>query len=253
MSPTGSGVAPADADRLVAVLEHSQRRGFLGPGPVWDHIERALDMLEILDALVGGRSGPVAPSPGPGPGAELVSAGPAPLAPGPAADAVSPARPRVMDLGSGGGVPGLPLLVVRPDWRWVLLDGSTSRGAFLTEAVDQLGRSGTATVVASRAEEAARDDSLRAGFDLVVTRSFGPPSVTAECGAAFLRTGGHLVVAEPPGGQPDRWPAHGLEILGLTSLPSRVGRTAFQVLKASAPCPDRYPRRVGIPAKRPLF
>ena len=109
-------------------------------------------------------------------------------------------------------------------------------------------------MVEGRAEELARRADLRGRFDLVVARGFGPPAVTAECGAGFLVVGGRLVVSEPPGGRPDRWPAEGLAPLGLE--PGRRSRRAgasYQVLRQATACPDRYPRRVGIPAKRPLF
>ncbi len=107
-------------------------------------------------------------------------------------------------------------------------------------------------MVEARAEDAARRADLRAAFDLVVVRSFGPPAVTAECGAPFLEVGGRMVVAEPPDQEP-RWPADGLAQLGLAPGRRVTEPSAFQVLEQVAPCPDRYPRRVGIPAKRPLF
>ncbi|HET6966289.1 MAG TPA: hypothetical protein VFH58_16050, partial [Acidimicrobiales bacterium] len=106
---------------------------------------------------------------------------------------------------------------------------------------------------ASRAEEAGRRPDLRGTFDVVVARSFGGPAVTAECGAPFLVAGGRLVVAEPPGGSADRWPAEGLEVLGLRPVEAMTEPSAFQVLLQQEPCPERFPRRTGIPAKRPLF
>jgi 16S rRNA (guanine527-N7)-methyltransferase len=157
-----------------------------------------------------------------------------------------------LDLGSGGGLPGLPLALARPDTSWILLDGGTSRAAFLEEAVEQLRLGDRVRVVASRAEEAGRGE-LRSTLDVVVSRSFGPPAVTAECAAPFLRPGGRLMVAEPPGGQPSRWNQTGLAQLGL-SIDRQVSQpTAIQILIQCEPCPNRYPRRTGVPAKRPLF
>jgi 16S rRNA (guanine527-N7)-methyltransferase len=173
-----------------------------------------------------------------------------------------------LDLGSGGGLPGLPLMLALPAVRWTLLDGSENRCRFLREAVAELvpsspsgggpdgrGRGCSARqarVVQARAEEGGREENLRSSFDLVVARSFGPPAVTAECGAPFLRLGGHLIVAEPPEGQP-RWPAAGLAELGLVARRRVSEPSTFQVLELVAVCPDRYPRRVGVPTKRPLF
>jgi 16S rRNA (guanine527-N7)-methyltransferase len=194
------------------VIGDAQNLGFLGPGPVDRQVDRALDLYGVLGGDVR----------------------------------------LAVDLGSGGGLPGLPLAVANPAVQWILLDGSVTRCRWLTSAVSQLGLDDRVSVVAERAEVAGRSN-LRGSADLVVARSFAAPAVTAECGAPFLRTGGRLVVAEPPGGQPGRWEVEGLETLGLALGPSVSEPTAYQVLQQTTPCPTRYPRRVGIPAKRPLF
>ena len=95
-----------------------------------------------------------------------------------------------------------------------------------------------------------------ASFEVVVARSFGAPAVTAECSAPFLATGGIIVVSEPPDtNQGERWPVEGLGELGLRPAGSFRFRDRFsyQILEKIAETPERYPRRVGIPAKRPLF
>jgi 16S rRNA (guanine527-N7)-methyltransferase len=161
---------------------------------------------------------------------------------------------RAADLGSGGGVPGLPLALQFPACRWVLVEASVRRAAFLREAAGQLGIGDRVSILEDRAEVAGRHPAYRAAFDLVVARSFGPPAVLAECAAPLLRVGGRLVVSEPPGGAPERWPAEALGRLAMTAGVSvRSGGATFQVLRQTAQCPDRYPRRVGVPAKRPLF
>ena len=135
----------------------AQQRGFIGPGPIGSHIDRALDLAEAMAA----------------------PAGPA------------------LDLGSGAGLPGLPLALAWPDTTWTLLDASTTRGDFLREAVARLGLSERVDVVTERAETAGHGAG-RGRYALVVARSFAAPAVTAECGSPFLCTGGRLVVAEPP-------------------------------------------------------
>jgi 16S rRNA (guanine527-N7)-methyltransferase len=164
--------------------------------------------------------------------------------------AAVPAPPdRALDLGSGGGVPGLFLALTWPESRWTLLDANERRSTFLVGVVAELGLAGRVDVVNERAEIAARG-ALRATLDLVVSRSFGAPAVTAECGSPFLHTGGRLVVSEPPNDSSERWPQDGLRALGLVDR----GRTgAVRVLEQAEETPDRYPRRVGIPAKRPLW
>ncbi len=202
-------------------MEEARRLGLLGPGPVLPHLDHALGFGTA--AL----------------GADMASSGWAGAG---------------LDLGSGAGLPGLPLALVWPDSHWTLVDAGERRVEFLLGAVAALGVGDRVEVVEGRAEELAHDGRLRGGFDLVVARGFGPPAVTAECGAGFLAVGGQLVVSEPPGGRPDRWPATGLAPLGL-ELAGNVDTdgASYQVLRQGTPCPARYPRRTGIPTKRPLF
>lgn len=200
---------------LEEVLEQSRDLGFLGPGPVAGHIEHAAGF----------------------------------------AQAVGDRQPkRVVDLGSGGGVPGLVVALAWPDAALRLLDSNERRALFLARAVEMLGLADRVAVGHARAEEAGRDPQWRAQADLVLARSFGPPGVTAECAAPLLARDGRLIVSEPPGDVGDRWPEVGLARLGMRP----VGRfeqafSRFQVVRQVDLCPDEYPRRVGIPAKRPLF
>jgi 16S rRNA (guanine527-N7)-methyltransferase len=145
-------------------------------------------------------------------------------------------------------VPGLVLALGWVGTDWTFVDAAERRCRFLEEAVQDLDLAGRVRVVQGRAEELGRDPALRGLATLVTARSFGPPAVTAECAAPFLAVGGQLLVSEPPSGE-DRWHAE-VSVLGL-----RVGArvAGIQVLEQVEPCPDRYPRRTGVPAKRPLF
>jgi 16S rRNA (guanine527-N7)-methyltransferase len=119
--------------------------------------------------------------------------------------------------------------------------------------VAELGVGERVEVREERAEDTGRS-SVRGSRDLVVARSFGPPAVVAECAAPLLRVGGRLVVSEPPEGELARWPQAGLRPLGLDPAgPIRASGARFQILHQQTACPDRFPRRIGIPAKRPLF
>ena len=209
----------AHAELLFRLLERSRTLGFLGPAAIQEQVEHARGLV----VGVGDDE-------------------------------------RVLDLGSGGGLPGLvialdrPLETERSIATVVLLDGMSRRTAFLQEAANEINDlGGNVEVVTARAEEAGRDAALRGTFDAVLVRSFGPPAVVAECGAPFLREGGRLIVSEPPGGRPDRWPADGLRELGLRLHVVETEPVARAVMVAVAACADRYPRRVGVPARRPLF
>lgn len=181
---------------------------------------------------------------------------------GPGACDLAPGR--WMDLGSGGGLPGLVLAEYWPDSSAVLLDAAARRTAFLSEAVDTLGWSSRVQVVRERAEVAGSDPAWRAGFGVVWARSFGSPPVTAECAAPFLRPDGLLVVSEPPETVPGpgpgplhgpgaRWPREGLAELGQEPLLTVRARFGYQVIRQTTPCPARFPRRSGVASKRPLY
>lgn len=157
-----------------------------------------------------------------------------------------------MDLGSGGGIPGLVLARARPASTWVLLDANARRTAFLARAVGALGMEDRVRVVTGRAEDVARQPDHRGGYRLVVARSFARPAVVGECAAPLLAVGGSLVVSEPPEAD-DRWPEDGLGLLGLRLVARTSAGRRLVTLRQERPCPDRFPRRIGIPAKRPLW
>lgn len=159
----------------------------------------------------------------------------------------------LLDMGSGGGLPGLVLAFIWPNRRIVLLDGSQRRTEFLRDAVYFCGLAERVEVVFDRAETAARQERFRGTVGVVVSRSFGPPAVVAECAAGFLSVGGLLVVSEPPLPSEGRWPAEELANVGLRPHSRIEVPRHFQILQQVAACPDRYPRRTGIPAKRPLY
>lgn len=208
-------LSPAVRSGLAAVLVRARDLGFLGPGAVEAQIDHSLALAGAVDPPAAGSG-------------------------------------HLIDLGSGGGVPGLVLAGAWPESTWALVDGSTRRASFLRLAVDQLGWSDRIRILCERAEVTGRGP-LRGRVALVVARGFGPPAVTAECAAPLLAVGGHLIVTDPPGGADERWPVDGLASLGLGRERSAGRPVAYQVLRQYQSCPDRFPRRVGVPAKRPLF
>lgn len=157
-----------------------------------------------------------------------------------------------MDLGTGGGVPGLPLAFWRTDLRWILVDAMAKRMAFVRRAVADLAIE--VQVVEGRAEELGKDPDLARQVDVVVARSLAAPGLAAEYAAPFLKVGGKAVIAEPPGGAPDRWSPAGLAELGMQRGHALYAPTAtLQILEQVSECPAKFPRRVGAAAKRPLF
>jgi len=159
-------------------------------------------------------------------------------------DGLPPAS--AVDLGSGGGVPALPLALAWADTAWLLVEANGRRARFLTRAARTLAVDERVRVVAERAEVVGRDPEQRGSHQAVVARGFAPPAVTAECGAPLLAVGGRLLTSEPPDQRP--WPEAPLAELGLTA---EGRRGAVMVLGQVSLCPERFPRRA--PAKHPLF
>jgi 16S rRNA (guanine527-N7)-methyltransferase len=207
------------SDGLAAVLARSRDLGFLGPGDPTAHARHALGFARAYEALAGA----------------------APIA--------------LCDLGAGGGVPGLVLADAWPTTAVHLLEAAQRRCQFLREAVAALGWADRVLIEEGRAEALARTDHLGGRFELVTSRSFGPPSVTAECAARLLAPAGVLLVAEPPEVDPQsvRWPPDGLALLGLGPAVSAWTAPHLVAIRATGSCPERFPRRDGVPRKRPLF
>jgi 16S rRNA (guanine527-N7)-methyltransferase len=201
------------------LLTEAQNAGFLGP----DDPERHVLQAGAFAAAAEARFGPVGP-------------------------------PSFLDLGSGAGVPGLFLALRWAGTEAVLLDASTRRSTFAAYAAEELGIGDRVRVCHERAEVAGRLPDYRGRFAMVVARSFGPPAVTAELAAPFLTTGGWLIVSEPPSPGSDRWPAPQLAALGLgPQAPERHGGFGVTAIQQMGPLDERFPRRVGIPSKRPLW
>ncbi len=179
-------------DRLAAlrqVLERARSVGFLGPGPVDDHVANANRFVDALSASGVGR-GPVA------------------------------------DLGAGGGVPGLVVSLADPSRELVLIDAAQKRCSFLVWALAELGLDGRSEVWCARAEELGREPRVRERFEAVVARGFGPPATTLECAAPLVRPGGWVIVSEPPTRR--RWPADGVGQLALVEAPPLPGVARFE-------------------------
>lgn len=204
-----------------AVLEESRRLGFLGPGPVAAHIDHALACADVVASCLD-------------------------LPPGQVRHGV--------DLGTGGGLPGLVLAACFPAIRWTLLDSMARRTSVVTAALVRVASPVFArvSVVTARAEEWAAGEGGEAA-DLVVARSFGPPSVVAECAAPMLRIGGWLVVSEPP--EPTgRWSGVTTAPLGLGPATLVRARDAwFARLRRVGPITTALPRRPAVMEKRPWF
>lgn len=165
----------------------------------------------------------------------------------------------VIDVGTGGGFPGLPVALVQPHWQITLLDSTRKKIAALTELAEGLALSNVQPV-ADRAETYARRPDCRGQADLVLVRAVGPASTCAEYALPLLKRGGTAILYRGQWGVEDEATLlTALEQLGgtitdvrATHTPQSQGIRHYLELTKLKPTPARFPRGVGVPAKSPL-
>ena len=164
---------------------------------------------------------------------------------------------KVLDLGAGAGFPGLPMRIVHSALRLTILEATRKKTAFLEHLLARLGLEDV-TVISGRAEAVAHEPVHRAGYDLVLARAVAPLAVLVELALPFLKVGGSL--ATPKGSRAPQEMAEadralalcGGRIVSAEPLPSPALPLTLVLVEKMAPTPAAYPRRPGIPAKRPL-
>jgi 16S rRNA (guanine527-N7)-methyltransferase len=190
------------------------------------------------------------------------------LAVGPMRD-ISGERPSLLDLGSGGGFPGLPLAIALPAGRAALVDSIGKKAAFLEVAAVAVADAAQIDVLAERAEDLADEQDQREAWDIVTARAVGSVAEVAELGLPLVRVGGH-VVAWKSAGSDDRAAKLETEVADAARLSRRVGGNTPRVVALPAAArlglpgrclvviekirhtPDGYPRGAGERRRRPL-
>ena len=163
-----------------------------------------------------------------------------------------------IDVGSGGGFPGIPVKLAFPDVKGTLLDSTAKKTAFLSHVCDALGLQDM-TVCTGRAESAAHEAEMRGKFDIAFARAVAGMATLAELTLPFVRVGGLVVLHKKADVATELGRAQSaIETLGgkvrdvmPVSLPG-LDERSLVVLEKDRSTPDRFPRRPGMPAKRPL-
>ena len=165
--------------------------------------------------------------------------------------------PRLIDVGTGAGFPGLPLAIARPDLSVTLLEAQQKRCQFLSAVAEALALRNV-SVLPSRAELAGREDQHREQYDLAVARAVAPLNVLSEYLLPFVRPGGYALCWKGPAAAEEAEDgAFAAGALGGRVEPAlpmdagETGRVIVPIRKIEKTLP-LYPRKNGIPAKRPL-
>jgi 16S rRNA (guanine527-N7)-methyltransferase len=166
----------------------------------------------------------------------------------------------MIDVGAGAGFPGIPLKLVCSGAHLTLLEATGKKVTFLEHLVGLLGLRWV-TAVHARAEELAHDPAHREGYDLALARAVAELPVVAEYTLPFCKVGGWLVAQKGEAGAAEAWSAEAaIELLGgelrrvvPIELPGLPEDRSLVVVEKVGPTPEKYPRRTGMPGKRPLI
>lgn len=167
--------------------------------------------------------------------------------------------PRMIDLGTGGGFPGLPVKIYRPRTELVLVDSTRKKVDFLVGLIGRLGLTGVQARW-DRAEKMGRSSDFREKADVVASRAVAPLNVLAELCLPLVRLGGCFLSMKGPGLEEELAAAgKAVDLLGgkverveKILLPLEGPERNIILIRKEKSTPDKYPRREGIPVKRPI-
>ena len=166
---------------------------------------------------------------------------------------------RVVDIGTGAGFPGLPVAVACPAVRVELVDAAAKKAEFVRMAIGVLGLS-NAAALQGRAEDLGRDAAWRQRCDCVLARALAPLRILAEYALPLCRPGGRLIALKGSRADAELTEAGpALAALGGVCtdrlaflLPGGDETRIVLRVEQRGPVPDRFPRRAGVPQRRPL-
>lgn len=167
-----------------------------------------------------------------------------------------PLNARCIDVGTGAGFPGVPLLIMRPDLHMTLLDSLAKRLTFLEELLPELGIA-RVPLLHARAEDAGRDNGLRGKFDIALTRAVASAPALLEWTIPLLKVGGASLMYKGPKAEEELASCVRAETLlrctaQLKRFPAPWGERLVIEARKTAPTPGAYPRKAGTATKDPL-
>lgn len=165
----------------------------------------------------------------------------------------------LVDVGAGPGLPGIPLLIVRPHWKVTMVETVGKKVAFIAGALEGLGLA-NGQAIHGRAEDLASKPPHRDAYDLATARALANMPELLELCLPFVKPGGHLVVSKGSKGPEELASAQkALTVLkgAVRSeqrlvLPDEAGERRLYVIQKHGTTPRGYPRKAGIPHQKPL-
>jgi 16S rRNA (guanine527-N7)-methyltransferase len=165
----------------------------------------------------------------------------------------------VIDVGTGAGFPGIPIKIIMPSVRVVLLDSLNKRVNFLNTVISELGLSGIDTVH-GRAEDFAKKESFRESFDVATARAVANLAVLSEYCIPYVKVGGHFIAMKGPAAQEELSESkNAIGTLGgkfsrivETKIPEEELKHNLVIVEKISKTLDKYPRKAGQIEKKPI-
>ncbi|MDE7453323.1 MAG: 16S rRNA (guanine(527)-N(7))-methyltransferase RsmG, partial [Clostridia bacterium] len=175
-----------------------------------------------------------------------------------AGEGLFPQNSKVVEIGSGGGFPSIPLKIIRDDLDFTLIESTGKKCAYLNEVVDKLNLN-CVQVLNIRAEDGARDKNLREKFDIACARAVARLNTLCEYCLPYVKVGGSFIAYKGEVETETEEAANAIKVLGgkidkiiSFDLPEDGGRRNIIKITKIKPTPQNYPRGQGRERKNPL-